>query len=871
MDSRPTFAAFVDSKPDGTEQVLYLDAEETAEHIAWRVAHFFDGRAPEELTAQHFSRWLTDNHIEMAIDTGPDGEPRLSYKLIGFHDLAMPAASVAPEVDLPALVERIDELDDYAHANIGGSPLLRVLPQEPEGDQKAYYYKPSEEALQRRGEPVQAAQRKGLAATYLGAQPGDMIATSMTKRVFDFKSKEWHLAKYSKTFTKTDTGFTKVTNGGGTTFQIKPQAASTLDEYVDAAYADGAFAVLGKPIIYRETAGRRTQKPKFAEANVPDANGKPRRPHGGLTIHLKRSFGDTRGNELGLVPQSTHIMPTLLEQPVRAMPIDIDGLTLSRAYDLDTELQDAFEEVRGKLPLSLQKARARFALSSSAGMKDSNNGEVVYDPKTSEMRCRIWLELDHPVLPSEFGKMLVTLAPNIGADTALYSSNQAIYGGPEFVGAPDPLAGKREMHLEGDRMVDLENLRAEFQVHCEEMDVAPEQVLRTPSTSSAAYGEWRGLEHSAPEVRDTAGKLAALGDREAMSRAGTGARDHFGFLRHVIREHLKAAYAEEPPTEPLGTLDVIDPKRNNYVAHQMRILNSLVGEAFEEAVKDPTRETDLARMQEFGFYGGQISASGKYAQLVVSASAELVQKQEQKLSNLTREARLGGRSMCIGSYLNTCCRETALPGIWIEEATSHLVWHKPGHMLIDDPKVSPERRYSYAQHLKPEPVVLGAGVTEPKSLTSNEREALHAVDRLSDLVKDGAIDRTAVFVHGADPEVELQKIKKAAEPFVRRRRDRPRPTPAVAPQPQRAPEPKQESPAPQQQASGPVVRRRSEEDRTKASTQSLRDQMRSLAGQPPVKQPSLKEQLDRFKIGSQQPETPKDPFIRRRRPPVQGL
>lgn len=752
------FAAYVDKSPDGEPHVFYIEGGEIADHVAWRIAHFFDSHP--EPAAPDFLHFLTVNKIEVVVYDDNDGNPELAYKIIGARDIAMPAASVCKEAKLELIAQQIPDIHHHTTASPVRDLSVRIVPTSPIGEQKAFSYAPSVAALESRSTAIHAALGVGLAKHYLDADKDDIITAKMTAAKFNQFSKAYFPELYSKTFTaQPGGGFSKSSNSKSLEFFFKPQASSSLDDFLETTYKNGSFTVTGRPVFYHDYRARRLKDTKVMGYNNPSSRGNP---HKLAVDGVVAAYGLNESKRLCAAPMSTVVMPSIIEQQIRAVPVDIDDYKLSRKYNIETELDQALSELRSALPLALRTASARVMLSSSAGLAKSEDGDrYAYNPVTDNIRCRIWFDFDHPISLVEIKEYLSMTAPLLKADEAIYRTVQPIYGAPNFVGAPDPLAGKRYLTIDGTPKVDTSLLYAEFEQHMKMVRKEAPTGSVNSQTDPVLYAQIRGIQQTG-YLKGAVDKLAVLGDREAMRQA-SGKSTHFEYLTQIVNAQLREVYDNDPVAAVLSRYDVSNPAGSSFISQQVRFMNQIVAQAFIAAVNDPSRETSLDHLDEFGIEpNGRISPDGKYAQLVADANSYIRLDIDQQRSKLSQVVRSGRRcdAKDIHAYTEKCCASTDLPGVFVEFGSGNLVAYSAGQLYIEDPAIKPEHR-----------LVSSYDERRPFVFDSLQRRIstkdLHAVFSLNDIFSETngklEVDATAVFITNADPDIELAKVEKAAE------------------------------------------------------------------------------------------------------------
>ncbi|SDY84661.1 hypothetical protein [Citreimonas salinaria] len=794
---RNTLAVYVEHRPNG-DQTLQVDAKSACDHLAWRLAHFINDTAdePEKRTAQHLAAFFGNHNVRLVFPRDESGSLTLAFELKGLGGVAIPAQMVSKSAELPALSRVIEDIYEYADDGIGRTAAAecKPLPDKPQAGQEAFFHEPTEADLDARNRPIQAALRGELAVEYFGPDAAETEETEVTARMkwasFDRSSKAWDALPYSKTYTRLEDGaFDRTNNPNASKFFFKPQANRDLDEHVESSFRDSSFTTIGRPVFYEPFKDVRRKKSESERLEYAD-DGKLKEPDGLLKNRIKKAFGS---EDLAWVPGLRFIFGTLLDQDIRYVPLDIDDFQLSRAYDLSTEAEAAFEEVRAALPRALQRARMRCSLSSSAGMRKRDDGTYEHAPVTRNLRGRLWAELDRPVDPEKFKEVMNLLRPKL-VDGGLYTANQAVYGDPVFKGAEDPLALVRHFSLPGRQTAELDVLLAEFEV-VQEQERKANQVDRPapsgiPKTPTMSHTARRTIETSAGTFRTAIDSLEAIGDRRkmaALSKSGTGT--HFSALQYIITRHLHRAFDDNPAMEPLLAHEVADPPDSPLGVH-VRILNSAVVERFAAAAADPELETTRGHFQEYGLAeDGAIDPAGKYADMVSSACKHVSKERLERAEQAARRMRSSDvvSSKELESYRRVCLLETAVSGLLIEAHSGCLVLDGGDHVYIDDPHLPEERRFSGLEGSRRSALLPGSD-----AYLESEIGDLEFVESVSEMVNqrktaNTSLDRKKAFCAGMTQHQAREEIRERyTRPRMKLRKDllgskSPAPAPAPAP------------------------------------------------------------------------------------------
>lgn len=786
------YVAYLERSANGDERISMIDAGAEARVIAWRVAHFLNDtrETPERRTFQDFADAMgRDINLELR---DVDGRSELGFRIEATAGITIPAASVAEEATYEALCELIPDLADQTppRINVPGTVECHWLPRTAEGEQKAFYYAPAAKNVRLRGAPIRAALDEGLEARYLKAAPGEIIGTRAV--AISYSGGRVNEVHYTKELTLNEDGtFSKQSNPESGDFKLSVFKADDIDDFLAKTFDNGGFCISGRPLIYQDLVARRTKdisKRNYNTATTGSKRSKPLEPGPSIKKTLQEAFPSRR--DITRLPITMTTLPSIIELPVKILALDIDKFELSREYDLVEDLDAALEEVRAALPLALQKAEARFMLSTSAGMhEDKPSEKLTFNQKTGIMSCRVWFELDHAMPLPELKEYLCDMPERRIADYMIYSGNQPVYGVPTFVGCEDPLEGKRHAKLAGDRLVDTGLIAAELHAYGRRDERRDEVTHSTTHTntkliSPTDHASRRNLEHLAGELRGSLEKLSVLGDAPAMAALGAGG--HFDLIRKVVNGHLHAVYDDDPLAPP------------QVIEQQFWLLCSAVTKALIAAVDDPHRVTTGGKFEEYGLSrSGEVDFGGKLAKLIDSAANEIGGQRRRRFDNLTRMVRRGARvdEDRLEEYLATCCLPCK-PGIYTERETGAQVAFGNGCLYVEDQTVDEDKRFSWHAQARPDGLLVDL---EAKRLKADDLKPVGSIADLFD--EDGQQRRDAVFVAGPGAVRVFEQYKKAlAEQQVQRGASiRRRATALLAKRSKPVPEPVAESkPAPDQ-------------------------------------------------------------------------
>ncbi|MFX0543354.1 hypothetical protein ACEWPM_016805 [Roseovarius sp. S4756] len=677
------------------QETRLLDVRETCRHLAWRIAHFLDDARSSDKYAKDFFQFMSSQQIRVAFRKNENEAQEMLYELIGMSGIAIPACMICPEASSDFLREHISGFNDHLHDEIRSGLYrdLDVIPETASAEQPAFFHKPTTADLKTRSEPIRAAMKEGLEQKYLGSTGGHVLS-AMKEADFDTSTKIWSALPYSKTFFALPDGrFAKRENSQKSTFFFNPISAPSIDEAVDQIFGSGSFTTVGKPVFLEKFRGLRRKETK-TEIYKFGPEGNRREPMKSVKDKCVAAFGTKDGSCVAWLDAKTYSMGTILDQRIRALPLDIDDFELSREYNLETELGAAFEEVRSALPHAFQGVRYLGSLSSSAGMHGSgseHDKSYSYDPNVTRFRGRFWFELDEPIEPVELKKMMVEIDKDL-VDGALYSANQPIYGDPVFVGADDPLAGRRKLVVEGESVLDTGLLRAEY----ESARLKNAEINRSsrPSSKSTASHQMRAYRDGGGLISDAVAALQLVGDRHAM-HAATKETDHFKFLRSIVNAHLFAIYNRQPWLEPLSADEVVDPDPDTPLGAHIETLNYAAHHAMIAAFEDPEKITSQAHLDEYGIIEGGLDPRGKWCKLVIDANKYAASVKATKSEEIGREVRAATEATpaLLRDYRSKCLfQDTAIPGVHIEWLSGWPVINTENGIYILDLKLSEDQR-----------------------------------------------------------------------------------------------------------------------------------------------------------------------------------
>lgn len=579
-------------------RLFAMDAEGFLDHVAWRIAHFYDEN--QTRTWENFTSFMEERSILVRargdiLTFAPDKAPKYAFK----------DALISNEATLSVLMDYLE-----------GTPFqiskdAILIDETPKQDNLALFVKTKPEYLSERNALIKNAREIG----FDGMFKEDMLSNSvlcykLSAANFDNQEKKWIKTPYTKTYTRIGVDadgneiFTRQNNPQSRSFIYEPFESRSISEFIDKVYHDGGVVVSGKPVFHKEFVGQRIMYTQIDEVKS-DSNGKKFVPQG-----VKRSLEQAYGKIFisGYLDRDIDVltMPNILPHKPTYIPVDVDGLTFDDGVDFFTDREKSWKQIEERLPAPFKGVRCTMMLSSSAGMqKDDEGEEVTYTAKKlgNPLSFRLWYEMDRPINIEHLGEYLSIVAPEIEADVAVYRYNQAIYGNPLFKNSPDPLGGERYLTFNNENKVKLSyddlynDIEAHKQLYKDHYDKIQRIRLERKQSFQVTLpsGDLTPIDKSRIILSE---KLKFMGDPAGMESV-CDKPNHYDFVKHCVYSHI-ATTLEEFPFEPkLSYQDLVNPP-DSFVGREISWMHEAFYTSMADAINNPNTKTQQRTLKEYG-------------------------------------------------------------------------------------------------------------------------------------------------------------------------------------------------------------------------------------------------------------------------------
>ena len=789
-----TSAAMNSGKSEGEaarDHYKMADFNQMANHIAWRVAHFIDeGRMGGQRSFSDLKDYLEKTGItvmRLDVETKDSGrKPMLCFGDNTLSGFALSSQQICPQVSL-------EVMEDYFNEKIPQTDYLldslmpEIVPEIEGPSRPSWFYTPSKEDRDYRGGVLDASMSVGgllgkfrpEGLEHLENPYSAFFGTQLLSRKYE--NGRWIEAPYSKTYRKTeiDDVLERETNTKASLYTLCSVGAETLEDYLDRIYANGGCTIHGKHVFLdADFIGRRIIKPKITTYNSMGKYGEP------ITLpkHVKEQFEaifpDKNSGDV-LIDMVT--LPTILPTKTRVFAIDVDGLEVPEGWNIYESEAQALEFIRSKLPEPLKDVRMTVHFTSSFCFRKEEDGRYVFTETPDQISCRLWFVADEPMELSEFGDYVTHHVEK--ADPAIYSPNQPIYGDPSFIGMDDPLDGKRRLTVEGHPVFKARILKEEVKkIHADMEADSLMSLTASADISSARDGAFRydveidpsleGIERSRALVEQ---KLQSLGNRQEMAshakspQEANRLRNHFGFIRNVIVGHLYAVYRDFPDMPPMTMTDLTFSARDDALGEEAQFLLSSIGKTFRRAALDPTKETDVARCQEYGVLDQGVLPQGKLATLLLDANLEISQKVRANFQSMRQAVLSHARQNMalprdlymdyISKFTYPTVLEPSRHSMKAEAFTGAQVLVSPDGVMIRDSALTPSHQVAT---FSGEDRFHWVGISDPAKTPDFWKEG--SVDTILSDLQAGKEASNIVFCHNCTLEEVRSALPKRPEP-----------------------------------------------------------------------------------------------------------